>query len=117
MFSKWTPSYMATPHPKPYYCACIPPDGNLPPPFIRGVLSRGSRRLYTTAIQLATGHSFSADYSVCFRPHAGDNTLCPCSTPGNDVPHSTSHILYRCPLFTTMRNATLGLTPSYHQFK
>lgn len=49
-------------------------------PYILGCLSAGNRRLFSVGIQLTTRHAFDTNYSMNFRPQAGDNTLCPCST-------------------------------------
>jgi hypothetical protein len=99
MYSDWSADYVATPHPQPYFRSCAPPDGNRPPPFIRGVLSRGSRRLFSAAVQLSTGHSFLADYSHRFRPNARDNTTCLCSAPGHPTSHTVYHVIFHCTRF------------------
>jgi endonuclease/exonuclease/phosphatase family metal-dependent hydrolase len=116
MYRTWSQQYVA--HHHPAYKACTPPDGNLPPPFIRGVLSRGSRRLFSTAVQIATGHSFSADYSSRFRPTAPDNRVCPCSSSTHPVNHTAEHVLFHCPTHADIRLATLpGRHPGPHLFK
>ena len=59
-----------------YWQSIIRPDGE-PPPFYKGALSRLDRRTASSAVQLAFDHAFTATYSELFRPHSGDNTLCP----------------------------------------
>ena len=56
----------------------ILPDGR-PPPFYIGALSCMDRGTSSTSIQLASGHTFTADYSGLFWKGADDNTLCPCN--------------------------------------
>jgi hypothetical protein len=112
MYADWSAQYVATPHPQPYFRSCAPPDGNRPPPFIRGVLSRGSRRIFSAAVQLATGHSFTADYSRRFRPHAGDNTSCPCTlSPDHPVSHTADHVIFHCPRFRDHRASAFHIRP------
>ena len=72
MHREWAASY--SPSARSSHKTCRPPDGNRPPPFIRGALSRGNRRLFSAAVQLATGHAFTANYSLRFRAGADDNT-------------------------------------------
>jgi hypothetical protein len=119
MYDEWHADYTAIPHHKPYHQSCTPPDSNRPPPFIRGALSRGARRLYTAAIQLTTGHAFTSTYSKRFRPTAGDNTACPCSRhqpPG--VAHGTArhHSLHQSQGATPyrLRHHPTLLGPHFH---
>jgi len=102
----------------PAWRSCEPPDGSSPLPFIRGVLSSRSRRLFSAAIQLTTRHSFDANYSAKFRPTADDNTTCPCSHeegPGGlrraSKSYNINYILFRCPL-SSQRQAIFGATSS-----
>jgi hypothetical protein len=97
MYSDWSTQYVTTPHPQPYYRSCSPPNGNRPPPFIHGVLSRGSQRIFSATVQLTTDHSFMADYSCRFRPNVGNNTTCPCtSSPDHPVSHMADHVIFHC---------------------
>jgi hypothetical protein len=74
MYDKWHASYTPSSHPS--HISCAPPDGNRPPPFIRGALCRGHRRIFTAAVQLGMGHCFSSTYSAQFRLGASDNMAC-----------------------------------------
>ena len=74
----------------------LPPFSDEPSPtlhpFVKGVLSAGSRHLQCAAFQVITGHSFQADYSLKFRAEAQDNLECPrCGEHCN-----TSHIIEDC---------------------
>lgn len=104
----------------PAWRSCEPPDGSSPLPFIRGVLSSRSRRLFSAAIQLPTRHSFDANYSAKFRPTADDNTTCPCSHeegPGGlrrpSKSYNINYILFRCPL-PSQRQAISAPPPPLH---
>ena len=89
-------------------------------PYILGCLSAGNRRLFSVGIQLTTRHAFDTNYSMNFRPQAGDNTLCPCSTtwetwaadPSDDrrppTNHTIEHVISDCPLFNDQRLAIFG---------
>jgi hypothetical protein len=109
MYEEWHREYMDTPHDQAYFQSCKPPDGNRPP-FVRGALSRGNRRLFSAAIQLSTGHPVtpsSARIQNRFRSSAGDNTTCPCSDPHDPIQHSvgkTRHPYIRCRRFRTRRH-------------
>ena len=112
MHAEWLTSY------SPSACSshqlCRPPDGNRPPPFICGALSRGNRRLFSATVQLATGHAFTADYSLRFRAGADDNTRCPCSTSFIEESHTARHVILDCPHHAAARVAAFGsATPSY----
>jgi hypothetical protein len=60
------------------WCAMVPPDGSGPPPFVIGALRARDRRLFTACLRALTCHTFTADYSMCFRPASDDVLLCPC---------------------------------------
>jgi hypothetical protein len=60
------------------------PDGTGPPPFVMGVLRTCDRRLFSACIRALTRHTFTADYSVRFRPSANDELVCPCHRAGVD---------------------------------
>jgi hypothetical protein len=115
MYSDWHADYCARTHPEPYFQSCTPPDSNRPPPFIRGALSRGSRRLYTAAVQLTTGHAFTSTYSLRFRPSANDNTTCQCSdTKSHRESHSARHVILYCKRVRTQRRIAFGThSPSW----
>jgi len=104
------PEYLDTPHSGPAWTSCSPPESSQPPPFIRGVLSAGNRRYFSTAIQLTTRHAFTADYSVKvkFRPDAGDNLICPCSSRPPFTLHTTEHVLLSCTLLGDARARSFG---------
>ena len=55
------------------------PNGNKPPPFYMGALSHKSRRISSACLQLTNRHCFDANYSMRFRPTAGDELACPCN--------------------------------------
>jgi hypothetical protein len=128
MYDEWEATYI--PSSRSSHTACHRPNGNRPPPFIRGALSRGNRRLFSAAVQVATGHCFSSTYSIRFRPSAGDPTTCPCthllisSIPRLDSPpispsstqHSVAHVLLGCPRHTSARLEAFG-PPSTHSLR
>ncbi|KAI0276935.1 hypothetical protein BC826DRAFT_1113986 [Russula brevipes] len=111
MYQEWHDDFISRPHPHPYFQSCPPPDGPRPPPFIRGALSRGNRRLFSASVQLTTGHAFTSDYSTRFRPTAGDNTLCPCSTPLRPQAHTARHVVEGCPRFTRLHRSVFRDRP------
>jgi hypothetical protein len=115
MYADWYANFTSSTHTQPYFLSCTPPDGNRPPPFVRGVLSRGSRHLFAAAIQITTGHAFMGTYSCRFRPHANDTIHCPCSQPGAPVIHSARHIILHCPRHSRLRHDIFGLYPSWHR--
>ena len=55
------------------------PNSNKPPPFYIGALSHKDRRLSSACLQLTNRHCFAANYSLRFRPTAGDVIACPCN--------------------------------------
>ena len=65
------------------WIAITRPQGNTPPPFTMGALSPRNRRYFSTCMQLVTRHCFDADYSLRFRPRAGDEVRCPCGFSGH----------------------------------
>jgi hypothetical protein len=112
MHAEWRASYV--PSTDSSHVSCQPPDGNRPPPFIRGILARGSRRLFSAAVQLSTGHAFTSTYSLRFRAGAGDNTSCPCSTPGAPESHTARHVILDCRRHDHIRLQAFGsATPSF----
>jgi hypothetical protein len=111
MYAEWLADYTPSSHPAAQ--SCRPPNGNRPPPFIRGVLARGNRRLFSAAVQVSTGHAFTADYSRRFRPSAGDRTSCHCSTPTHPEDHTRTHVLFDCRRHASQRLAAFASgTPS-----
>jgi len=70
--------YMDTIQDARIWQSIILPD-RCPPPFYIGALSCMDCGTSSTSIQLASGHTFTADYSGLFRKGADDNTLCPCN--------------------------------------
>jgi hypothetical protein len=99
MYAEWHSAYVTTPHDREYFQSCKPPDGNHPPPFVHGTLSRGNRKLFSAMIQLSTGHAFTSTYSNRFCPLSDNNTTCPCSSPNDRIQHSGKHVILRCPRF------------------
>ena len=77
-------------------------------PFVNGVLSSKSCALQCAAFQLATHHTFHADYSSSFHPSAGDNTSC----PHCNIPWTMPHILFNCDTFWEACGTILN--PLYH---
>ena len=55
------------------------PSGNKPPPFYAGALSHKNRHISSACLQLTNRHCFAANYSLRFRPTAGDEIACPCN--------------------------------------
>src|ERR1700730_13965108 len=111
MYREWHASYVPSTHPACISC-CLP-KGNKPPPFIRGVLAHGNCCLFSAGVQVSTGHAFTSSYSLQFRPGAGDNTACPCSTPLREVPHTAAHVILDCPQHDAARLTSFGTrTPS-----
>ena len=120
VFQEWLAEYITQRHHGEAWVSCQPPHDTTPPPFILGSLSAGNRRLFSTSIQLTTRHAFDANYSMNFRPQAGDNTLCPCDTtwelraanPTDDLlpptNYTIAHVITECPLFTDQRLAAFG---------
>jgi hypothetical protein len=70
----WTP-IPHTDHRHNYPILADPPSVELHP-CTQGVLSTGSCRIQCTVFQLATKHCFAANYSIQFRPSAGNWTDC-----------------------------------------
>jgi hypothetical protein len=66
----WTP-IPRTDHHRHYPILADPPGVELHP-CTQGVLSTGSCRIQCAVFQLATEHCFAANYSIKFRPSAGD---------------------------------------------
>jgi hypothetical protein len=88
MIQEWQDSY-----PPPHLLPCVfghayrsltCPDGTGPPPFVRGTLKALDCCLFSACLRASTRHTFTADYSICFRPSAGDETVCPCHRAGVD---------------------------------
>ena len=108
-YLSWHEEYDCTPHHSTSHRSCAPPQDNKPPPFVRGVLEAKNRQLFSTSLQLSTGHAFEANYSYCFQPQAPNNTTCHCSPP--DPPFTLftiNHVLRHCPLYTTQCNLAFG---------
>jgi hypothetical protein len=63
----------------PAWVSITMPNGNKPPPFYIGALSHKDRRLSSACLQLTNRHCFAANYSLRFRPTAGDEIACPCN--------------------------------------
>ena len=81
-------NWAAQPLPRSSYSARISitmPNGNKPGPFITGVLSHKTRRLFSGCIQLTNRHCFDANYSLRFRPTAEDELACPCNFVFDDA--------------------------------
>ena len=55
------------------------PNDNKPPPFYTGALSHKNRRISSACLQITNRHCFAANYSLRFRPTAGDEIACPCN--------------------------------------
>jgi hypothetical protein len=82
------------------------------PPFVKGVLSAGSRQLQSTAFQVITGHSFQAEYSDRFHPTAREHTDCPhCSAY-----YSTTHILKDCDALWEAHGDIIDTSSTPHLF-
>ena len=76
VFAEWKRDYLSTQHDGLAWQSCEVPESSTPPPFIRGVLTTGNRHYLSTAIQVSTGHDFTAELSMKFRPDADDNLIC-----------------------------------------
>jgi len=113
VFANWKRDYMDAQHTGQAWQSCEIPESSTPPAFVRGVLSTGNRRYFSAAIQLSTGHDFTAEYSIKFRPGANDNIICPCSrnTPPFQL-YTRHHVLLQCPLFAEARAEILGNNPT-----
>ena len=88
-----------TPSNHPSTIACVPPQGNKLPPAILAATSCNDRTVSCTIPRLITNHYFGADYSIRFRPNAGDALHCPCSRrPRRRGPrlHTKHHVLFDC---------------------
>jgi hypothetical protein len=88
-----------TPSNHPSTIACVPPQGNKLPPAILAATSCNDRTVSCTIPHLITNHYFGADYSIRFRPNAGDTLHCPCSRrPHHRGPrlHTKHHVLFDC---------------------
>jgi hypothetical protein len=72
--TNWTP-IPRTDHRRHYPILADPPGVELHP-CIQGVLSTGSCQIQCAVFQLATEHCSTANYSIRFRPSAGDRTDC-----------------------------------------
>jgi hypothetical protein len=94
--------------PRRSYSVCFDDPSPSLHPFVIGALSSKSRTLQCAAFQLATHHTFHADYSTSFRPTAGDNTSC----PHCNLPWTMSHVLFDCDTFWEARG--LLLDPIHH---
>jgi len=78
MWEKILVDYTSSNHPS--YIACMPPDGNKPPPGIQGAIAMRHRLITSTLFHFTVAHCFDADYSDHFRPGAEDVTICPCTS-------------------------------------
>ena len=83
LLSEWQENYLATNRSANYWRSTICPDGQGPPPFLKGALSLKDRHTTSACLQIALGHGFFEEYSQRFRPHAGDNNICPCNHPSH----------------------------------
>jgi hypothetical protein len=74
VFIEWQCDW--TPIPRTNHCRHYPilvdPPGVKLHPCTQGVLSTGSHRIQCMVFQLATEHCFTANYSIQFRPSAGN---------------------------------------------
>jgi hypothetical protein len=88
-----------TPSDHPSTIACVPPQGNKLPPAMLAAVSCKDRIISCTIPRLITNHYFGADYSIRFRPNAGDNLYCPCEhrprRRGRRL-HTKHHVLFDC---------------------
>jgi len=111
------------PNPHPAYIACTPPLNPIPPPAIRAAAASRNHLASATIFRWATGHSFSAAYSLHFRPGADDTIICPCADIPRPNPthprrthyqHTKEHVLFRCVQYTHQRHLLLGNNSSLH---
>ena len=100
------------------YALTHPPNGDNHPLWTAAVKKANGSSLFTrhtttTALRLAVGHAFTADYTRRLRPDIPEHELqCPCGFPDN----SFHHILYDC------RREAAPLTqwdsvPPHHYFR
>ena len=84
---------------QPAYIAATTPLSFSPPPAICGALSVNHRHYGSAFIQTILRHNFSAEYSLRVRSGADDELYYHCSRPQHPHLYTTTHILFRCPLY------------------
>ena len=106
------------------YALTHPPNGDNHPLWTAAAKRANGSSLFTrhtttTALRLAVGHAFTADYTRRLRPDIPEHELqCPCGFPDN----SFHHILYDCPRYESSRREAAPLTqwdsvPPHHYFR
>ena len=78
-YQEWATQYLPRPS-FPAWISITPPNGNKVGPFVAGLLSCRSHRIFSAGLQITNRHCFDASYSHRFRPDSGDTTECPCTS-------------------------------------
>ena len=97
MWQRIRTDYSPSNHPSTI--ACVLPQGTKLPPAIQAAASCKDRAVSCTIPCLITNHYFGANYSIRFRPNAGDNIYCPCKNRTRRRGlrlHTKTHVLFEC---------------------